>query len=70
MTATQDTPALTAADRHTIAKAREITQVRTATVCEFTGEEELDDAYVIAFGRAQFEIGQLLDIIERLDGAR
>ena len=67
---TTTTTRLTDTDRRTIAKARELTQVRTATVCEFTGEEELDDAYVIAFGRAQFEIGQLLDIIERLGGAR
>ena len=70
MTATQDTPVLTAADRASIAKARELVQVRTATVCELTGEENLDDAYVVAFGRAQFEIGNLLYIIERLGGAR
>ena len=70
MIATQDTPALTDADRHTIAKARELAGLRAATVREFTGEENLDDAYVVAFGRAQFEIGQLLDIIGRLDGAR
>jgi hypothetical protein len=70
MTATQDTAALTAADRETIARARELTRLRTATVCEFTGEQDLADAYIVAFGGAQFEIGQLLDIIERLGGAR
>jgi hypothetical protein len=70
MTTTRDTPALTDADRASIAKARELVQVRTSTVCEFTGEQELSLAFVVAFGRAQFEIGNLLYIIERLGGAR
>ena len=53
-------------DRRDLAKARELIAVRTGTIREFTGAKTLSGSYAAAFGRAQWELGQLTAIIERL----
>jgi hypothetical protein len=63
------TTTLGARDRETIVRARELAGLPAGTIREFAGEDDLTMAYGVALGRAQWDLGQLLAIIERLAGA-
>ena len=68
MTSTTGTTTLDARDRETITKARELAALPAADIRDYTGETDLGSAYAVALGRAQWELGQLLAIVERLAG--
>jgi hypothetical protein len=56
-------------DQCVIARARELAAIGGAAgVRAHTGDEDTRTAYVVAFGRAQWAIGELLAIIERPGG--
>jgi hypothetical protein len=60
---------LTDADRRAINRAGEVAAVAGLdAVRERTGEADIAAAYAGAFGLAQWVIGDLLAIIDRLDG--
>jgi hypothetical protein len=65
---TASTTRLTDTDRETITRAREITGIRQDGIRAWTGDDNLSIAASVAFGRAQWEIRGLLDIIGRLGG--
>jgi hypothetical protein len=57
---------LSGEDRRVIERAREIAGVRTGALRKFTGEDELALAYAVAFARAQWELRELLLVVERI----
>lgn len=56
-------------DRRTIAEAREVAEVRSGDLREWTGEDNFALAYAVALGRAQWRLGELLRLVERVAGA-
>lgn len=71
MNRTGQPPGTTAArlsdlDRRTIFEAREVAEIGSRDLCEWTGETDHHMAYAVALGRAQWRIGELLRLVERL----
>lgn len=58
---------LTDRDRGIVARARKL--ATTTDVTGHTGEDDLTMAYAVAFGEAQFLLGELAGLAERLAAA-